>query len=287
MTRSGDTRPALTPPREGGALHGRRALVTGAAAGIGEAIARRLAADGAAVALTGRASGIDRGKAIASELSTTGAVAEFFSLDVRDDAAIERVFDTAAQWAGGPIDIVVTAAGVAKHPDGPQASVMKLTEDGWSYVLGVNLTGTFAVVRAAAQRLIAAGRPGAFVTISSVAARRPSGGVYAVSKAGVWMMTRAFADELGPFGIRVNSVAPGYTRTKLLEDRARNTLGTDAPERLEEWFGEMARKAPLKRLGRPEDVADVTAFLVGEQSSFITGSQLYADGGYVAVNGGG
>ncbi|HWV84841.1 MAG TPA: SDR family NAD(P)-dependent oxidoreductase [Capillimicrobium sp.] len=273
----------MTPRR----MEGRRALITGAADGIGAEIARRFAAEGAAVAVTGRATGRGRGERVADEIRAAGGRADFLVLDVADPDSVEAGVAAARDRLGG-LDAVVTAAGVGWHPDQRRPSVVDLADDHWRYVLDVNLVGTFLVARAAARSMVADGVAGTILTVASVSARKPSGGVYAVSKAAVWMLTRVLADELGPHGIRVNAVAPGYTDTKLLRERALATLGPDADEAaLADWYRRAGELVPLRRVGQPGDVADAAVLLSGPGGAYLTGSLLHVDGGYASATAGG
>jgi len=164
----------------------------------------------------------------------------------------------------GPPDILVNNAGVL-----PRAAFLELTEREWDHVLGVNLKGGFLCAQAVARAMVAAGRPGAIVNISSSAIRGDARGVhYSASKAGVLGMTRAMALALAPHRIRVNAIAPGLTDTA--QPRYGNT---------EEQIAERAREIPLGRIAQPEEIARVAVFLASEDSGWITGELIHVNGG--------
>lgn len=267
-------------------LEGRCALVTGAATGIGAAVAERFAAEGARVLVTARRE--DAGREVCERIREAGGEAAFFPLDVRDEAQV-RAAVAACLERFGACDALVTSAGVSIHPDQAPSErvVCDATLDQFAHVLDVNLTGTFLVAREVARAMLAAGTQGTIVLISSVAARRPTGGAYAVSKAGVWMLARCLAEELGPHGIRVNALAPGFVRTRLLEERARRSVVGGDAGRAEEWLSARSAVLPLRRLGTTRDVAAAAVFLTAADSGYVTGSALYPDGGLVSSTAGG
>jgi len=265
-------------------LESRRAFVTGACSGIGAAIAERFAAEGAAVLVSGHVGQREKGEEIVARIQRSGGTAAFAAADVRDEEGVERAVETCVERFGG-IDAVVASAGVAAHPAQSYegAGLLELEAEHWSYVLGVNVAGTYLAARCAARRMVTEGKGGTIVTIGSVASKKPSGGVYAVSKAAVWMLTRVLADELAPRGIRVNCLAPGYTQTKLLAKRA----GAADSEDAQKWLRARAALIPLGRLGTVEDMASAAVFLSCDESAYVTGSILHVDGGYVSTHAGG
>lgn len=233
------------------------ALVTGGLHGIGRAIVRALAAEGAAVAI------VDR------EADESAAPPEAGSLllrrDVRDFEAADAAV-AAVECHLGPLTIAVLNAGISRA-----APCWRLAEKDWREVLDVNLSGAFAYARAAARVMRERGR-GALVFVSSINGLRGRFGLasYSASKAGILGLTRTLARELGPRGIRVNAVAPGYVRTRLTAE-------------LDERFMEQARaETCLGRLGEPEEVADVVAFLASPRARHITGEIVRVDGGQMA-----
>ncbi|GAA1945053.1 glucose 1-dehydrogenase [Microbacterium deminutum] len=236
-------------------LGGRVALVTGGARGIGEAYVRALHAAGGRVVVADILD--DDGAALAAEL---GDPARFVHLDVTDadqwDAAIRAAVD-----AFGAIDVLVNNAGIANA-----APIEHFTLDKWNAVIAVNLTGVFLGCRAVVPQMKARGR-GSIINISSVEGMRGSPGLhgYTASKFGVRGLSQSLAVELGPSGIRVNSVHPGFIRTSM-------TSRID-PAHLD---------IPLGRAGDPSDVAGTIVFLASDASAFTTGAEFVVDGGMIA-----
>ncbi len=232
-------------------LGGRRVLVTGATGNIGRAVARRLAEAGARVAVHARPSRRPEADALAASLGPAARV-------VVGDLAVDppRCVDDAVEALGG-LDVLVNNA--ARDVTGEIA-------DDWEAIRTVNLDAVVALTRRFAE---VAGDGGCVVNVASVEAHRPAPGhgLYGTSKAAVVAWTRAAALDLGPVGIRVNSVSPG------LVDR--DALAEDWPEGVGRWL----EAAPLGRLGRPDDVADAVLFLVSDAARWITGADLVVDGG--------
>jgi NAD(P)-dependent dehydrogenase (short-subunit alcohol dehydrogenase family) len=253
-------------------MTGRRALITGGASGIGAAIAERFAAEGAGVVLFDLPDQQPLADALIARIAERGGTAQFVAGDVRSRAELDGAVAHAAARFGG-LDAVVAAAGIAIG--GP---LLATAPADWARVLDVNLTGVLQTVQAAAPHLIAA--PGAtVVTIASTAAKRPGAGAYSVSKAAVWMLTRGLAEELAPGGVRVNAIGPGFIDTPML-DRSRELAG-DA------WYDALPAQIPLGRIGTPEEIAGVALFLSTAESSYLTGSILHPDGGWINRHGGG
>jgi NAD(P)-dependent dehydrogenase (short-subunit alcohol dehydrogenase family) len=246
-------------------LAGRKALVTGAAGGIGFAVARQLAREGADVALAD----IDAGRVVAAaaELGTLAVRVEPVVLDLRDHAAIEPAVEATARTLGG-LDILVNNAGIAL-----QKGVLETTVADFEAVYAVNVFGLFAALAAAARLMRVAGRPGRIVNIASVAGLRGSMGraAYGSAKAAVINLTQVAAVELAPYGITVNAVAPGPIETEL-------TRKLHAGSR-EIWLAQ----TPQGRYGTPEEVAEAVAFLAADEATFITGQILAVDGGFAAA----
>lgn len=242
-------------------LRGQTAVITGAGRGIGEAIAVRLAAEGAAIAILERDP--VRGKRVESKLAASGARSLFRQCDVRRR---EQVRDAIESVTGefGDITILVNNAGV-----GSAAPFLDLTDETWNTVLDVNMTGAFIVAQEVCRRM-AKNRRGSVVNLASAAARMAHSqqAAYAVSKAGLEALTRAMAFELAPLGIRVNAAAPGTIETEFLSG-----MLTD------EAKAERVRRIPAGRLGHPDEVASVVAFLVSDDARYVTGCSLPIDGG--------
>ncbi|MEP6842336.1 MAG: SDR family oxidoreductase [Pseudolysinimonas sp.] len=262
----------------------RIALVTGGASGIGEAVVRALARQMARVVIVDLSTRLSAGVQLVNDLGEDRAM--FVEVDVRDDTAIDEAFDQVEQrW--GVVDLLVTSAGVDSHPDiVSRVRMDQLELRQWDFVIDVNLIGTFSFCRAFAARAISAGSHGTIVTLASLAARKPKGGVYSVSKAGVWMLTRVLAAELGPYGIRVNAVAPGLIDTPML--RRRTALGGALPgaDPGIHYADDIAR-LPLRRLGTTAEVSDAILYLAGNASTYVTGSLISPDGGFASFAGGG
>jgi NAD(P)-dependent dehydrogenase (short-subunit alcohol dehydrogenase family) len=244
-------------------LEGKVALVTGAQQGIGRAIAVALARDGADVGVN-FLDDASAAEGVAGEIRGLGRRAVTVQGDVSRAASVESMVKTVV-GALGPPDVLVNNAGVF-----PRAAFLELPEREWDHVLGINLKGSFLCAQAVARALVAAGRPGAIVNISSSAVRGDPRGVhYSSSKAGVVGLTRAMALALAPHRIRVNAIAPGLTDTA--QPRYGNT---------EEQIAERAREIPLGRIAQPEEIAKVAVFLASAESGWVTGELIHVNGGF-------
>jgi 3-oxoacyl-[acyl-carrier protein] reductase len=239
------------------------ALVTGGSRGIGRAVVQKLAAEGAKVAFVYRGS-----QAAAEELekavSAAGGTAKAYQADVADPTAARRVVDAVlADW--GRVDILVNNAGVIR--DG---LFIRMEPEAWKTVIDTNLNGTFYFCRAVADQMALKQRSGRIINVSSVAADHVNAGQtnYAASKGAVNSFTRALAVELGSRSVTVNAVAPGFIETDMSE-AVRGKAGDFIAKKL----------VPLRRLGKPEDVAGVVAFLAGPAAAYVTGQVLTVDGG--------
>lgn len=246
------------------------ALVTGGGTGIGAAVARRLAAEGYAVVVTGRrAAPIEE---IAAEIDGLAVVAD---TGLVDDA--ERAVRETVERFGG-LDALVCNAGI-----GGGGSLRDLDPATWDDVLRTNLTGAFLTCRAAIDHLAA--RRGSVVTISSVSGLRasPESLAYCASKAGLLMLTQCMAVDHGPEGVRVNCVAPGWVRTPMADeemDVLAERLGLDR----EAAYAETTVDVPLRRPASPEEVAATVAWLVSDDASYVNGSVVTVDGGHTPVD---
>jgi meso-butanediol dehydrogenase / (S,S)-butanediol dehydrogenase / diacetyl reductase len=243
-------------------------LVTGAGAGIGEATARLLAERGYKVAVTD----VDEAAAgrLADELGTFGV-----ELDVTSRASITKAMDL-AEDALGPLDGWISNAGVSS-----MIPFLEMPDDEWDRLIRVNETGVFYCGQEFAKRLVAAGRPGAIVNVASMAAKQGNVAYlshYIAAKFGVVGLTQAMAFELGPYGIRVNSVCPGYVATPMQKRELvwEGRLRGLTPEGV---FDGMIKDTPLGRIETADDVARAIVFLVGPDAVFITGEALAVNGG--------
>lgn len=248
---------------------GRVAVITGAAQGIGAACARRLAADGAQIALWDVAD--DAGRALAAELADAGARTAHIHCDVSRKAEVDAAL--AATLADfGRVDLLVSNAGIFRAAD-----FLDVSEADWDAVIGVNLKGAFLVGQAVARQMVAQGGGGAIVQMSSVngVMAIPTIASYNASKGGINQLTRAMALALADHRIRVNAVAPGTIATEL----ARQAVLTSDDARLR-----ILGRTPMKRLGEPGEVADVVAWLLSDAASYVTGEIVFVDGGRLALN---
>jgi 3-oxoacyl-[acyl-carrier protein] reductase len=244
-------------------LEGQVALVTGAGGGIGRGIALRFAEQGAAAVAVHCRTGVAAAEDVADHVRESGARAVVLRADLTDEDACREVVREASAWGGG-LTALVNNAGVQ-----PVRELPGMSAGEWREVVDTNLTSVFACTQAAAE-VMAGG--GSVTHIASIEAHAPAAGHahYSASKAAVVMHARSAALEYGAHGIRVNSVSPG------LIDR--EGLAEDWPEGVQRWL----HKAPLGRLGRPEDVADACVFLASPLASWITGQDLVVDGGVSA-----
>lgn len=255
-----------------GRFDGRVAIITGAARGIGLGTARRLAAEGASVALID----LDEGAAAeaAAGIETVGdARAIGIGCDVADAASAEAAVERTVSELGG-LHILVNNAGVTRDN-----LLFKMTEEDWDLVLNVHLRGAFLMTRAAQKHMVAQ-KYGKVVNLSSVSALGNRGQAnYAAAKMGVQGLTRTLGIELGPFGINANAVAPGFVATEMTDATAAR-LGVP----VEDFRAAAAEINPVKRVGYPEDIAAAVAFLASDEAGYITGQTLYVDGGAKLVS---
>jgi NAD(P)-dependent dehydrogenase (short-subunit alcohol dehydrogenase family) len=239
-------------------LWGKKALVTGATSGIGRAVARSFAAAGADVVVTGRRA--EQGAETVALITGAGGRATYLQADLGELAEVERLAQSV-----GDIDILINNAGF--YPMVPTTAV---TPDEFQRIYDVNLRSAYFLTAAIAPRMAAIGG-GTIVNTSSIGAKigLPVAAAYSGTKAALESMTRSWAVEFGPSGVRVNAVCLGAVRT--------DTLLSIVPE---EVLQETSAQGPLGRVGTPEEVAEVILFLASPRSSFVTGAVLVADGGF-------
>ena len=243
-------------------LDGRTALVTGAGKGLGRAVALGLAQAGANVALLARTA--KDLEAVAAEIVTLGREAMALPADATRSAEVDGAVAKAVERFGA-IDVLVHAAGGSLRKP-----ALEISDDEWESVIASNLDSTFYVCRAVGRVMVARGQ-GSIINIASAAGLRgrPSNSPYSAAKAGVINLTRALAREWAPSGVRVNAIAPGRFLTPLTEDE----MGD--PERYQAFV----RQVPLGRIGRPEELVELTVWLASDASGFATGSVMVIDGG--------
>jgi len=245
-------------------LSGKTAAIIGGGSGIGEAVAIGAAKQGAGVVV------LDANQAAAQSVAARIAGADAARLDVRDGAAVNAVLDGVAR-DHGRIDIVICTPGInVRKP------ILQYTGDDFDRVVAVNLKGSFNVLQAAG-RVMTAQRGGSIVLFSSIRAQvvEPGQSVYAMTKVGIVQLVRAGAAEFGPFNVRVNAMAPGVVETPLTAPIKAN----------EAWYAAYASKSALQRWARAEEMVGPTLFLVSDAASYVTGTVLFADGGWTAVDG--
>jgi 3-oxoacyl-[acyl-carrier protein] reductase len=244
----------------------RVAIVTGAAKGIGAAVAHRLADDGLAVAVLD----LDEaaGKPVVEEIQAAGGQAIAVGADVADEAAVQAAVDRVAEELGAPT-VLVNNAGITRDN-----LLFKMTSSDWDAVIGVHLRGAFLMSRTVQSHMITAGW-GRIVNLSSTSGLGNRGQAnYAAAKAGIEGFTKTVAIELGRFGITANVVAPGFIATDMLEATAAR-IGIS----YEEFLAAGAAQIPVNRTGTPQDVAHAVSFYVSEGASYVSGQVLYVAGG--------
>jgi NAD(P)-dependent dehydrogenase (short-subunit alcohol dehydrogenase family) len=271
-----------------GRLESRVAVVTGGGNGIGRACCERFAEEGADVLVADIQE--DAGAETVGLVKERGRESLFVRLDASDLTDNEAMAQAALERFG-KIDVLVTAAGIshsdyvsgdprstegainaaAAHFGSPAQALRDLEISSWQKVLDVNLTGTFMAIKAIGPHMADAGS-GSIITLASIAAKRPDAGPlpYTVSKAGVWMLTKSMARSLGPVGVRVNAIGPGFIDTNMTTFVSENDMIKQM----------VLTQVPLGRMGTPLDIANAALFLASDESSYFTGEILHPDGGW-------
>ncbi|MGH8011205.1 MAG: SDR family NAD(P)-dependent oxidoreductase [Candidatus Binataceae bacterium] len=257
----------------GSRLAGKNALITGGASGIGRATALLFAQEGANVCVADRQ--LSAAEQTAAEVRKLGRQALTVEVDVSDPAGADAMVARTLELGG--LDVVLAAAGVsyANYGTDEPAKYKLLHEktfEEYRRVLEINLDGVFLTCTAVARQMVKAGRGGRIIAISSGAAKIPikGSGEYCVSKAGVWMLMKCMALELGKFGITANAIGPGVIDTPMTKELQQGG-------RIERMVGHV----PLGRLGQPRDVANTALFLASDEGAYFTGSILHPDGGII------
>jgi glucose 1-dehydrogenase len=240
------------------------ALVTGSSQGIGAACARRLASDGADIILNGRKLD-ERGEAVLAQIRDMGRQATFIAADVSVYQNVVKLVNDAVQ-VFGQLDLLVNNAGVEKNHN-----FWEVTEEEYDFVMDTNLKGVFFGIQAFVKYCIKENRGGVIVNMSSVHEEIifPHFAPYCASKGALKMLTRNLATELAPWNIRINNVAPGAIATPINKSLLAN------PDKLKGVLNNI----PMKKLGTPEDVAAIVAFLASDDAAYVTGSTYFVDGG--------
>ena len=241
-------------------LAGKTVLITGAARGIGEAIARKCATEGAQVALCD----MDRHSVqqTADALRSQGNLAGAFTADVSDSGSVKTMVEAVKAYFGR-IDALVNNAGIVQD-----AQLKNMRDDQWERVIAVNLSGVYHCTRSVVDIMLAQGS-GSIISLSSVVGIYGNFGQtnYAAAKAGVIGMTKTWAKELGRKGIRANAICPGFIATPILASMPDNVLA------------EIVRRVPAGRLGQPEEIANVAAFLASDEAGYVNGAVIEVSGG--------
>jgi len=240
------------------------ALITGGTSGIGRAVANKLAQLGMRVLVVGR--NLERGEKTVAEIRAAGGQADFISSDLRDAASAREVAKRAVELGNGHVDILINNAGI--YPSGP---TLEMTEELFDRVYSINVKAPYFLVAELAPLMSKRGK-GAIVNLSTMAADygAPGMSLYGSSKAAINLLTKTWAAEYGPSGVRVNAVSAGPTRTE----------GTD---RMGEGLEQLAAQAPAGRPATADEIAEAIVFLATDRSSFIYGAKLAVDGGRTAV----
>jgi NAD(P)-dependent dehydrogenase (short-subunit alcohol dehydrogenase family) len=248
-------------------LKGKTAAVIGAASGIGEAVALGCARQGARVVCLDVNDGA--AKQVAERAASEGAQSESAALDIRDSAAVDRTFADLDAKYGVEIAICTPSINVRKP-------IMQYTDEDLARVLDVNIKGNFNVLRAAG-RVMTPRRKGSIILFSSIRSQvvEPGQGAYAATKAGIVQLARAAAAEFGPHGVRVNAIGPGVIETPLTAPIKANAA----------WYNAYAAKSVFNRWGKAEELVGATVFLASDAASFVTGSIIFVDGGWLAADG--
>jgi len=248
-------------------LKGKTAVVIGGGSGIGEAVALGCARQGARVIC------LDVNEAaarrVAERAAAEGCVCESGVLDIRDSAAVDGAFNDLDATYGVDIAICTPSINVRKP-------IMKYTDEELSRVLDVNIKGNFHVLRAAGRVMTPRGK-GSIILFSSVRSQvvEPGQGAYAATKAGIVQLARAAAAEFGPHGVRVNTIGPGVIETPLTAPIKANA----------DWYNAYAAKSVFNRWGKPEELVGAAVFLASDAASYVTGSVIFVDGGWLAADG--
>jgi NAD(P)-dependent dehydrogenase (short-subunit alcohol dehydrogenase family) len=248
-------------------LTGKTAVVIGGGSGIGEAVALGCAAQGARVICLDVNE--EAARRVAARATAEGGLSESGVLDIRDSAGVERAFTDLDARYGVDVAFCTPSINVRKP-------ILKYTDEELSRVLDVNIKGNFNVLRAAG-RVMTARRKGSIILFSSIRSQvvEPGQAAYAATKAGIVQLAKTAAAEFGPFGVRVNAIGPGVIETPLTAPIKANQA----------WYDAYAAKSVFNRWGRPEEIVGAAVFLASDAASYVTGSVVFVDGGWLAADG--
>jgi NAD(P)-dependent dehydrogenase (short-subunit alcohol dehydrogenase family) len=252
----------------------RRAVITGAAGGLGAAFAKALGADGLAIAVVD----IKDGEETAFAIREAGGAAEFFACDMTDPAAVDSMADAVNERFGG-VDVLVNNAG--RYDNCPFDA---MTYEFWRSIMALNLDGMFLACKAFAPGMRAR-KWGRIINVASNSTflAPPMMAQYVASKSGAIGLARALASEFGPDGVTVNAIAPGPVATDQLRLAFARDFGGGSPEGFEDFMTGMAQNQSIKRYATPEDITGLVSFLAGEHSTMVTGQTIVCDGGWARV----
>jgi NAD(P)-dependent dehydrogenase (short-subunit alcohol dehydrogenase family) len=256
------------------ALSGKNAVVTGATSGIGESIARRFSAEGAAVAIVGRRK--EMGEQVASSIRAQGGNAIYVQTDVSDSRSVDEMSKVCLEELGS-ISILVNNAGVTTG----NAPMENVAEEDWDKVMNSNAKGTFLCSKAMIPHIVRNGG-GSIVNISSAGGLKPyvGGTAYASSKAAVIMMTKITAMEHGKDNIRANCICPGSVRSEMFDEGLKGFVRRSGGQTsVDQIIANIAKAIPLGRIGKPEEVAGLALYLASDEASFLNGAVVVCDGG--------
>nr|MBI1229030.1 glucose 1-dehydrogenase [Cytophagales bacterium] len=259
-------------------LTGKVAIVTGGTMGIGKGVALRLAEAGASVVLVDLVDHSDAAP-ILREITALGRKAHYIQADLSDSKNLVPIIDQTVD-AFGDLHILVNNAGIFSY-----CPVTEMTEELWDRTQAINLKAVAFLSQAAVNTMIAKKHGGKIINISSVDSIKPTGNLahYDASKGGLSMLTRAFAKEVGQYGIHVNDIAPGGVTTPGVAKMAGDKLTAAQKEAMKTQMDQFIQRLPLQRMGDPEDIANAVLFLASDASNYMTGSTMVIDGGLLLM----
>jgi 2-deoxy-D-gluconate 3-dehydrogenase len=259
-------------------LNGKVAIVTGGAMGIGKGIAIRLAQAGAAIMIVDIVE-VAEVETTLNEIKNFGGKVDYIKADLRDMSLLANVIDTTVHQFGD-LHILVNNAGVFTY-----CPVTEITEELWDNTIDLNLKSVAFLSKLAVKKMMEKKHGGRIINISSVDSIKPSGNLahYDASKGGINMLTKAFAKEVGKFGINVNEIAPGGINTPGVQKISGKTLTQEEQQAMQAQMQQFLSMIPLQRIGEPEEIGNAALFLASDASNYITGSTMVIDGGLLIM----